>query len=365
MIKQILPGIILMSAIIFTLAGCSRQSTTPTESATTQTDQNITDISLDGNHPLAVIQAQQIWVVDPDSPDPKPIYSLEDNLIPPTQHLFDLKISPSKRFIAWYSPDTGMISLDLESKQIVTVHPQSDWLNKNPYFNFLNNQDTIAFVDNQGTQLFFIDLTQNTTSSTTIPYPFGNVFRISPDNNHVIFVSGFGQTDKFPQYMITTINGENPKRFVTEATLNRRGLVEWLPDSSGVILVSKPNQILFVSKDSPNQQEVYYQLEDPEKEITDLGLVDNHVYVSENDLAWEIIDITTRKRVARSPVEIAEELYRPTFIPWYDKTFLMEETIRLDSEQFNRLWKSNFVGIKQMVIDKYQESTITSDTPSL
>jgi len=364
--KYLLFSAALLSSLL--LAGCtsspppatSNQPTPPPAANQTQ----IADV-LKAKHPLAVIQQQQLLIVDPEYPSPQPVADLTSDEIPPVEHLFQFIISPNKKFIVWYAPTKGILSLDLASQQISVIHPASEWLNQNPYLVFLHGEDKLAFIDDKGTKLFFIDLPTTTTTSMTIPYPFGNVFRISPDNALVVFISGFGQSDKFPQYMFTTIDGQNPKRFITQTNLSKRGLIEWLPDSSGVIIVTNQSELLYVSQSSPNQQEIYYKLENPDSEITDLSLMDGLVYIFEDDKVWEVIDTTTHRRIARSPVEIAEEVYRPHFIPWYDKSFLIEETLRLDPEQFNRLWISNFLGIKKTVLDKYQETSLTSDTPEL
>ena len=319
---------------------------------------------LKGQHPIAFLQLAQLLAVDPEFPDPQTILSLGEKEIPPVVDLFTFKVSPTKHFIVWYAPEKGLLRLNLTSKELATIHEPSSWLNKNPFFAFYNDQDRLSFIDNNGTELVTIDLATSQKDITRIPYPFGNLFVISPDGRKIVFVSGFGQTEKNPQYMFTDIDGANPKRFITNTALPKRHLLAWLPDSSGIVVVASDSKLLFVSSDKPNIQDTYYQTEG-EEEIVDLARIDNLFYLLTAAGRWRVIDTTTRQETGRIPLQIAEELHRPKFYPWFNQTFLIEETLRLDPEEYKRLWLSSYIGVKKNVVGKYQETTIQATTPAL
>lgn len=364
--KSLIKNTFLIFTAVLFLSACTKNQTSTHNRNNQGQDSVPLPISevLKGNHPIAIIQNKQLLVVDPEFPDPQPILGLGEKEIPPVIDLNTFKISPTKNFIVWYAPEKGFLKLNLISKELTSIHEPSSWLNKNPFFAYLGDKDTVIFIDNNGTEFVTINIVTNQKEITRIPYPFGNLFSVSPDGQKLVFVSGFGQSEKNPEYMFTDITGANPKRFITNATLNKRHLITWLPDSSGVVVVSTKSELLFVSEKQPNQQEIFYKTSD-DAEITDLAKVENLIYILTSENKWHVIDSNSRKEVGRIPLEIAEEIHRPKFYPWFDSNFLIEETLRLDPEQYNRLWLSNYIGVKKSIIDKYQETNITSDTPSL
>jgi hypothetical protein len=180
----------------------------------------------------------------------------------------------------------------------------------------------------------------------------------------VVFVSGFGQTKKYPEYLITTVDGTNPIRFSTQSLLNKRDLIAWMPDSSGILVVEDETNLMLVPRTNTDAKQAFFTAEN-NATIDKMERVENLLYYFTNDNRWHVIDLTTKRQVARIPTEIAQEIHRPNFIPWYNKSFLIEETVRPDPSQFNRLWLSNFMGIKKLVIDKYFETTVQNLTPEL
>lgn len=366
MTKSLIKSTFLILTAVLFLSGCSNKQ----QDSDTQSQKNQESVPLPisevlkGKHPIAIIQNKQLLVVDPEFPDPQPIISLGEKEIPPVLDLNSFKISPTKHFIVWYAPEKGFLKLNLTSKELTSIHEPSSWLNKNPFFTYLGDQDKIIFIDNNGTEFVTIDVNTLQKEITRIPYPFGNLFTVSPDGQKLVFVSGFGQTEKNPQYMFTDISGSNPKRFITNADLPKRHLIAWLPDSSGVVVVSGKNELLFISEKQSNIQESYFKTED-DAEITDMAKVDNLIYILTSKNMWHVIDTNSKKEVGRIPTQIAEEIHRPKFYPWYDSSFLIEETLRLDPEQYSRLWLSNYIGVKKNIVEKYQETSITSDTPAL
>ena len=318
---------------------------------------------LQAQHLLAIIKDNHITLVDPNTSKTHSLYKLKPEEFPASHNLLNIQLSPSHDYLVWYSPQIGFLNLKIgdTSPQIITA--SSQWLNTNPYFSFHHVKNLMYYVDSEGTELVTADLSTNTVSSITIPYPFGNQFRISPDDQHVLFISGFDQTQNQPQYMFTAINGTDPVRFTTETTLNKRHLVTWLPDSSGIITVHGSNQLIFVPINNPTTNELFFTKE-VIGDITDLLRIDNQIFVFA-DSRWHVINTDTRQEVGRIPLEIAEEIHRPKFVPWHNNQILIEETMRLEPDQYNRLWLSNYIGIKNKIVDSYHEIVIENITPQI
>lgn len=361
-----LAGQLILVVFILTLSGCNKNPFNSNPDSNTQevdSTVSLTDV-LAGNHLISVLQDDQLVLVDPEFPQPVSVYTLTSDQRPNTHQLFNFRLSPEKKHIVWYTANQGLLKLDLEKQKVDILRPANDWLNQNPHFSFAENQDVVFIVDNQGQDLVRINLDNNTASVISIPYPFGNLFKLAPNGNSVVFVSGFQTGPVNPEYMFTTISGESPRRFSTSAPSSLRHLIVWTPDSSGVIVVEDNYRLTFVSQTNPQEKTPFFDLE-PESVITDLARIEDQIYVLANSNRWFVIDANSRQQVAQIPIEIAEEIHRPIFFPWYDKSFLIEETLRLEPEEFHRLWLSSYIGTKKNVLDKYHQSTLQVDTPSL
>jgi len=350
--------------LILSLSACqlntpSSLPPTPTPNSSTASLEEI----ITAPHPIALIDNNYLTLVNPDTGAIYTLNQFSSEQLPLTHNLTNFKFSPDRQYIVWYSPQQGFLKLTIASQTLEALYPPSDWLNQNPYFEYTSSPATIHFIDTQGTQIYSIDLSTNSITQHKIPYPFGNIFRIAPDQHHIIYVSGFEQTQQLPQYMFTTLSGASPQRFSTQTALNKRQLITWLPDSSGIITIENSHQLTFIPRSSPQAREPFFQLEETTN-ITDLQLLEDNLYIFANN-KWYVIDIHHKRITGRAPVEIAEDIHRPKFIPWYDHHFLIEETLRLDPEQFNRLWISNFMGAKSIIVNNYHQITIDSQTPSI
>lgn len=358
--------LVVLVLLVGILAACNRQvgGSTQDQLPTAETSSVPVETVLQGEHIVAVTQQNEIVIVDPSFPQPTSVYSFKEGEKPLVYDIENIKLSPSREYLVWYAPLKGFLCLHIDSKQVTELYPANNWLNRYPYFVFDQDSDVIHFVDNEGTKLVNLDIVNNTHHTTQIPYPFGNFFRISPSGEYIVFVSGFGQTEEFPEYLITTINGENPVRFATQTALNKRELVAWVPDSSGIIVVEDDHNLMYIPRSNPESKELYHVSEN-EARIDNVRRLENLLYYFTNDNRWHVLNMDSREHVARIPIEIAEEIHRPNFIPWYDNSFLIEETLRLSPEQFNRLWLSNFMGVKKQVLEKYHEIEIRDETPEI
>jgi len=356
--------ILVVLGIFF--SGCTQPKKANQASESTQTgtisQTTLTQVK-EATHPIAVINRNTIQLVSSEYEQPLNVYTLSGDEIPPAFELFDIKISPTQEYLVWYTPVKGVLALKIGDNTTKVLRGPNQWLDNNPYFEFDNTDDILYIVDDEGNGFYRIDIQNQETTKIDIPFPFGNDYKLSPDMKKIIFISGFGQSNGNPEYMFTTIEGADPVRFRTETPLNLRQRIAWLPDSSGAIIIGENSQLLLVKYGSEASQ-VYYT--DPNQgQINDLYIRDNLIYYERDNRWWHVLDANTKEEVARIPKEIAQEVHRPLFIPWYDNSFLIEETLRLDPEQFKRLWHSNFIGIKELLVEKYDETTITSDLPSI
>lgn len=348
----------LMSLLL--LSGCT-QSVESDAQGTSSEIQQISAENLDSilsaDYLIAVVKNNQIWLSDSVSPNPVLVYTLNQDELIPNFDLFDIKVSPKNNYLVWYAPQKGLLALDIRAQSLKTLRPANEWLNTNPFFDFGSDGEVVHLVDDQGTVFYTINPATGETTSTPIPFPFGTIFKISPDKQTIIFISAFGQADTMPEFMFTDLNGQNPVRFDTPTLLTNRHMVEWLPDSSGVIMIGgDEREIIFVPKNSTTSQ-VYFT--HPQEEIiTQLHIIDDLIYYNTISGRWHVIDTENKTEVGRIPREVAEEIHRPRFIPWHDKQFLIEETLRLDPEQFKRLWISSYIGIKKPIFDSYDEIKI-------
>lgn len=351
--------------VVLFLAGCnfplsslspSKQQQDPQSTPTVEQMQNSQQL-------LAVKNGWDLILVDPAESLSLSVYQLQTDQQPITDELFTFQVSPSKKYIVWYSPLSGILKLNLQTGKVDNLRSASKWLNQYPYLSFHGNQDKLSFIDEQGSKFFTINLESNAATVIDIPYPFGNLFRISPNLSSVLFISGFLQNDQQPQYLITTIQGTQPILFTQEISHNKRSYIDWHPDSTGIVMVNDQNKLIYLSISEIHTPNILHEF--GQNNVTNFYRHENKFFVQTDNSKWHVYDPIQRARIASIPLAIAQELHRPKFYPWYDRHFLIVETLRLDPEQFNRLWISDYVGVKTNILDKYAQTEIFSDTPNL
>lgn len=355
--------VLLTSSLL--LYGCNTRSTSQLHQETEEVTAD--SINLDAiykaKYLFAVINKNIIQVASSDGLSPVEVYKLNGDELPPAFNLFDIKISPSNKYLVWYSPVKGVLSLKIGENSTQVLRSPNKWLDNNPYFSFDHDLDVLYMVDDEGASFYRIDLETLDSKRIEVPFPFGNDYRISPDMSKVIFVSAFGQTEENPEYMFTTIEGKDPVRFTTKASLNLRQKVYWFPDSSKVITIGEGSELITIEY-GQQTPEIFY--EDPQGEtISDLSLKENLLYYQTDQGWWHVLDVDTLEEVGRIPKQITNDIHRPKFIPWYDQSFLIEETIKLDPQQFKRLWITNYTGTKKQIIDHFDDITVESSLPQL
>ena len=328
----------------------------------TQSDMMISDI-LKGDKIIALGNQDTLYLVDPDYARPVELYRFLPGEAPVNQNYDIFKVSPQKQSVLWYTPQKGLISLSIKSQTTTLLEASTDFFNTYPYFEFSGPSDIVSFIINNGNSLKQINLDTNETILVNIPYPYGNVFKIAPDQQAILFVSGYGQNQGSPRFMYTNFSNQSSRQFKADINVFDRNHIFWAPDSSGTIVFNRGN-INFYSLTDPDQAQTLITL--PEnaqiKTIHNLG---QHIFVYDDQGYWHIFDFYSLKEIARTPDIIAQELHLPQFIPWSKSTFLIEEKIKDGDLEFNRLWVSDFRGNKKIVFERYNENTIQDIQPTI
>lgn len=358
--------LLIVLVVINLLSGCSWPNKEPkTVIETTTSSSTSVDEVLQGNDLIVVMNGNSLELVDPLRMLYTPFVELSASQIPPRLTLTTFQLSPDKQQVVWYAPAVGLLTYSFATKEISSLYQPTQWFNTNPFFVFHPQQNIVYLVDKEGLELISIALNDRSVSQTEIPYPFGTVFHLSPDASHMVFISGYKQDAAVPQYMFTTIDAKEPVRFKTGTELADRHLITWLPDSQGIVVIEDENTLRYYPLSDPNRSEVFYDFESVER-ILSVELYKNDLYVKTNADAWYVIDSQTRALKARIPVEIASELHRPSFYPWGNRQFLIEELVIEDENHyFHRLWLTDFLGIKSIVIPSYQETSIQLEVEGL
>lgn len=323
---------------------------------TSISDLSLTDI-LKAKKLIAIANGNALYLVDPEYPKPYLLYGFNENERPVSRDLQLFSISPSKNWLVWYTPTKGIIALNVLTLETKLIQSADDFLNTYPYVEFAQDQDLLYFIADKGNTFVQVELNNNQSKKIAIPYPYGNVFKIAPDQNKLLFISGFGQSQK-PQFMITDKEGSLLKQFSAEIDQSFRHSVFWHPNNSGIFM-PKANNIQFYAIDKTSEPEIFFSFADDVK-ILEISLVNMGIFTLTNDGYWHIIDVNTGKETARAPLAIASELQSPKFFPWQDKQFLIEESVSDNLETFNRLWLSDFKGVKKLVMEKYNEVLVQS-----
>ncbi len=315
---------------------------------------------LKGDSLIAIANNAELYLIDPDFAKPLKVYTFSKDELPAKTSLDTFVVSPSKQWVVWYTPTKGFIALNIRQQKAQLIYPANDFLNTYPYLEFAPNQDTVMFITDNGNRLYTIALDSKQETKIDIPYPYGNVFKLAPDGNTVLFVSGYGQTKNNPKFMFTSSQGVFSKQFFSKTNLADRNWVFWAPDATGVLMINN-NVLEFFSVINPDQPKPLITLNQNDQIIT-VKRINNSLFLLTKSGYWRVYDYSTKKEIARSPLEIASELQRPHFTPWSEKQYLIEETIVDGPSQFNRLWLSDFKGNKKILMEKYNEIVIQTET---
>ncbi|MGI5827883.1 MAG: hypothetical protein ACOX6V_02555 [Patescibacteria group bacterium] len=321
---------------------------------------SIDDI-LQGNSLVAFANNNSLYLVDPEFARPLAIYAFKSEEQPPAPEIESFIISPTKQWVVWYTPIKGVMALSIKSQEIYSIYPPNSFLNTNPYLDFSPNSNVVMFITDEGNTLYHHNLANGTVIQAPIPYPYGNVFKLSPNGSMILFVSGYGQTTDKPKFMFTTKGGRSSHQFSTKTNLADRNYVFWAPDSTGVVTINNSTLELYTVINPENPETIVSLNED--NAILSVKCINDKIFVLSKKGYWHVFDYYQRKEVARTPITIASELNKPRSIPWSENQFLIEEIVPDGPAQFKRLWLSDFKGNKKIVVEKYNEVIIQTETP--
>lgn len=348
-------------------SGCARP---PSKTTSEQVDAQMGKDTLKSfrqENPGVVIAWQgKLWVIDPAFPKPEEIYTLDSGEAPVDQTFYTFLLSPDAAYVVWYTPQKGLLRLKLGEHKTTTVYQPSLWFNTHPYFVFdPQSPHLVYFVAEDGKVLVSADLETNKITQLPVPYPFGTQFRISPDGDRFVFIAGYGQSRGVPSYLFMDAQGGS-RKFNGSSEVNERNVVAWTSDSLGVVMLKNHKTLHYLPFAEGGVEEDRFSLSASSSAyIVDIQTKYSYVWVVDSDHIWHRLDGEARTETARIPPTVAAELNQPVFYPWGEDGFLMEEVLGDNDIQFSRLWLSDFKGIKKMLMGRYREVQITTNTPKI
>lgn len=346
--------ILLTVSIALVLSGCAAQKSNIETPAPSPASASLRQV-LAKSDLLVLLTDGALWLTDPMDQQKAAIYTLKVGETPSSVNLDTFKLSPNKTHVIWYTADRGLFSLNIEQKQVTTPYKPTNWFNTYPYVAFMPGTDTAVLVDDEGKTLIFIDLATNQVTKNSIPYPFGTVFKPSPNGQAFVFVSGFSaEATQETTYMFTSSDLSTQKQFVTQTEQVERGQIEWLADSSGIITIENESTLMRYSYETPENKQVFYTLPNQEK-ITYVQRIEDTYFVASANQTWYILD-ANGKLYARLPIDMVADLNSPNLIPFANSHFLVDEVFKpTEQERFHRLWLLSFKGEKKLVTPKFNE----------
>ncbi len=368
--KKINKFIILI--ILFSLTSCTifNDGNKKYQNDKNNTTQSTKDISQqEYNQSLKIIQQSpkiigtinhnNLSITDPISKKSLPIHFFSENEGPTSPIIYPHQFDSSKNWVAWYSPKSGMLALNIKKNIIKKLHPASSFLNTNPYLEFSKKSPIVLFITKDGNILKKINLLTDEEENISIPYPYGNLFKLSPNEEKILFIAGFGQSQGNPQYLFTDSQGNLIKQITTLSNIADRHMVAWMPDSSGMLQVQGTELILYPIDNLDNPINLFSI--PTGKHIIDIKVINDNVFLLNDRGYWHIYSISQDKEIARTPQSIASEIKNPKFIPWNFDEFIIREKIEKEDLTYSRFWKSNFKGKKEIILDKFDEQIIKTE----
>ncbi len=359
-------GIGILACLLVTLAGCSsnvndiKNDNSEVEIKEDHQVERLENIVKDSSV-IAVRRSNHLLLVNPENKEFVDLYQLQGDEVPLSNELFDFKVSPGHKWIVWYSSRKGLITYDIENKKVEVIANVNDWFNRNPYFELDDEKEIVYWIGNDGAVLNELNLETKDLSTIMIPYPFGNIFKVSPNNERFLYITGFSNQNsqsQRPRFMFSDRQGTLDSTFASQVELSSRFTVEWSPDNQGILTIFD-DQVWFYPYSNPDNPTIFVQFEGGvgARDIKKLG---EEIFVLDSGGYWHRYEYSTKKETARIPTDIAKELRKPIFYPWADQMFLISETSQDEENKFQRLWLSNYRGQKEIVLSHFGEAQVTT-----
>lgn len=354
---------ILTSVVIVTLilSGChsAQQPASMLESNTLLTASQLLEDSAAEDKLLAVVNQGSLVLVNPHKKIFAPVYQFQSDL-PNTTSSDSFHVSPNHDFIVWYVPGTGIRALNLDSGVATTIATPTNWFNQNPFILMDATRNLLWYIDDQGSSRIEIDLTTGNSQKLTIPYPYGTKFIANKDASKIIYIAGFGQSLDKPEYLFTD-KSANATLFTTNGELADRDNIAFIKADSAIVGIEEGSKLIAYPFEDFQTPYLFADLIS-EGRIIDLTSIDNLLAVKVLGGNIVYLDNNTGKIVKKVPVEIASGLNQARLIPWSSNIILINETLSQFEDQFQRLWVSDLMGSKQILIPEFGRTLIISPT---
>lgn len=353
----------LASVVITTLliSGCSstHQPTSEIESDSSLTASQLLEDSVLEDKLLAVVNQGSLILVNPHKKTFAPVYQFQSDL-PNTTSSDSFHVSPNHDYVIWYVPGTGIRALNLDSGVATTIATPTTWFNQNPFIFMDATRSVFWYIDDRGSSRIEIDLTTGNTQKLTIPYPYGTKFIASKDTSKVIYIAGFGQNLDKPEYLFTD-QSANATLFTTNGELADRDNIAFVKSDSAMVGIEEGSKLIAYPFEDLKSPYLFADLIS-EGRIIDLMSIDNLLTVKVLGGNIVYLDANTGKIVKKVPAEIASGLNQTRLIPWTSDIILINETLSQFEDQFQRLWVSDLMGSKRILIPEFGRTLIISPT---
>jgi len=253
--------------------------------------------------------------------------------------------------VVWFVPGKGLIRWRESDASIRQFYQPTEWFYENPYFEFYGDSNRLILIDKKGSEVVWIDMETESATSKQVPYPFGTVFFVSPDLGKILYVEGYRQTVGTPSYLVTNVDGISIGQFKSKAEISDRSFVAWMPDSQKVVVLEDKNNLVSYAVDGSQEPELVGKLTD-EDEVISFQEYKSWLYITTKK-SWIAYDLNERKIVKRLPVEALAALNRPRLIPFTSDSILIEEDVIDFDQAYKRLWMSDWLGKKNIVVPEY------------
>jgi hypothetical protein len=288
------------------------------------------------------------------------IGTLENDVIPPGMNLNTFEISPSGSYIVWFHPNKGMLTYSLKTGSIDVLASPSSWFSAIPFYRFSKNDDLLYFVDNRGSVLHRINLETKGDQTFDIAQPVGSYFVLSPDEERLVHIPGFGIDTDYPEHWVTKLSDGTGIRFVTSSELADRYQISWRFDGSALFSIDNGNTIRAYpinDLESPISVGVFLD----KGRFVQLSTIDALLFAETNTRDWFVYDQEKDVLTDTIPSSVTSGLSKATIIPYSAKLVLIEEVVQDFDLQFNRLWVSDFRGVRSILVPEYFRTALESD----
>lgn len=239
--------------VVTMLPGCmSSDKSVPPIPTSNVVESNYKEV-LNSATPFIYTQANNLIALDPLSQKNVPLTRLSSKQVPPTQTLSTFALSPNKRFIVWYTAAGGLFEFDAQNNTVSNLEEPNDWFNSDPkFYDFLHTKDATAVYLQSADQLVLRDLQSRTSETISLKNSRGPSMVVSPNDESIIIIEGFNQTDQYANYTIATITDGAVFNLSTKTEAHQRFNVAWSQDSQRIVVIEQSSQLTFYRATAPH-----------------------------------------------------------------------------------------------------------------